>query len=166
MAYLGLRRVALRGAGILSLTILTCAILTGTPHVASAPPTTGMIKIVEPNDGARIKGLETGTPVSVKVKVSNFTLQPQWSGKKPNAGHIHYWLDNFTDASVMPATTATIVSIFVPPGAHKIRGELVQDDHSSLADAYVGQIIREAPPDSKIFARRPTMDTITISVVR
>lgn len=166
MAYLGLRRVALRGAGILSLTILTCAILTDAPHVAGAPPTTGMIMIVQPNDGARIKGLETGTFVTVKVKVSNFTLQSVGSGKKPNTGHIHYWLNNVTDAVVMPATTATTVSIFVPAGAHKIRAELVQDDHSSLADGYVGQIIREAPPDSKIFARRPTMDTITLSVVR
>ena len=54
----------------------------------SAPPT---IRIAEPVDGAVVNGPE----VNVRVEVSNFTLQLSASGKKPNAGHIHFWIDDY-----------------------------------------------------------------------
>lgn len=156
-------RAGFRLMGILVFMIMSCALFACTPRVTSVPPSTGMIKIVEPKGGTIINSHGF---VVVKVKVSNFTLQPPGSGKKPNSGHIHYWLDNVTNAMIMGPTTQTTVDIFVPVGEHRVRAELVQDDHSSLADSYVGQTIRQAPPDSKIFAHRPTMDTITVSVLR
>ncbi len=156
-------RASFRVKRILGLMIMPWAFVACTPRVASIPPTTSMIKIVQPKDGTKIKG---NGFVEVKVRISNFTLQPPGSGKKPNAGHIHYWLDDVTNAMIMGPTMQTTVDIFVPVGDHKIRAELVQDDHSSLTEGYVGQIVRQAPPDSKIFAQRPTMDTIAVSVAR
>jgi hypothetical protein len=155
-------RASFRLMGILGFIIMPCALFACTSRVTSVPPTTGMIKIVQPKDGTEIK---SGFLV-VKVRVSNFTLQPPGTGKKPNSGHIHYWLDNVTNAMIMGPTTQTTVDIFVPIGDHKLRAELVQDDHASLADGYLGQTIRQAPSDSKLFTPRPTMDTITVSVVR
>ncbi len=156
-------RASFRLMGILGFMIMPCVLFACTPRVASVPPTTGMIKIVQPKDGTKI---ERNGFVEVRVRVSNFTLQPPGSGKKANSGHIHYWLDDVTNAMIMGPTMQTTVDIFVPAGEHKIRAELVQDDHSSLADCCVGQTIRQGPPDSKIFAQRPTMDTIAVSVAR
>jgi hypothetical protein len=50
-----------------------------------------------------------GPGVTVRVDVSNFTLQRRGSGKRPHAGHIHYWIDDRTDAMTYPATTGTNV---------------------------------------------------------
>ncbi len=158
-------RASFRVMRILGFIIMSCAFLACTPRVASIPPTTGTIKIVQPMDGTKIKRNDGGF-VEVKARVSNFTLQPPGSGKKPTQAISITGSTTETNAAIMGATMQTTVDIFVPVGNHKIRAELVQDDHSSLADGYVGQIVRQGPPDSRIFAKRPTMDTITVSVVR
>jgi hypothetical protein len=134
--------------------------------VARSPATAPAIRIIDPQEGAVVKGnavLAGAAFVLVTVKVSNFTLQEPNNGKNPNTGHIHYWIDGITSGSIAPPTPETTVTIFVPSGQHKIRAELVQDDHASLAEGYEGKIVRQLPPDDS-FARRPTMDTITIVV--
>jgi len=100
--------------------------------VTRSPATGPAIRIVEPKEGTIVKGNSVGGAVLVTGKVSNFTLQSRLSGKKPNTGHIHYWIDSVTNAMIAPATTDTTIMIFVPSGQHKIRAELVEDDHASL----------------------------------
>jgi len=158
-------RAALKGARILSLMVLACALVSCAPRGAAAPLTTGTIRILEPKDGAKIEGQDIGTFVTLKVSISRFTLQKPLSGKKPNAGHIHYWIDNASDPNLIPAIADTTFRLFVPAGKHKIRAELVQDDHGSFADGYVGKRVNFTS-DPKYFAPRPTMDTITIFVMR
>jgi hypothetical protein len=103
-------------------------------------------------------------PVAVRVEVSSFALQTPGSGKKPNAGHIHYWIDDGADARGSGPTTQTSVRLFVPPGRHKIRAELVLDDHTSLADGHGGKKVLGLPGDDPAFERRSSMSTITVDV--
>lgn len=117
------------------------------------------IRIVEPADGAVVKG----PGVDVRVEVSHFTLQPPGSGKKPNAGHIHYWIDNEGDAMFSGPTTKTVVRLLVAPGRHKIRAELVLDDHTSLAEGHRDRKVL-ALPDDAAFEHRSSMSTISIDV--
>ncbi len=103
-------------------------------------------------------------PVAVRVEVLNFTLQTPGSGKKPSAGHIHYWIDDGADAMGSGPTIKTNVRLFVPPGRHKIRAELVLDDHTSLADGHGGKKVLALPGDDPAFERRSSMSTITVGV--
>jgi len=122
----------------------------------SAPPT---IRIAEPVDGAVVNGPE----VNVRVEVSNFTLQLSASGKKPNTGHIHFWIDDYA-AGPMYATPEISIELPVPPGHHKIRAELVQDDHKSLAEGHRGETVLAIPSGDDAFEHRPSMSTVSIDV--
>ncbi len=127
------------------------------PAVAEEPTPT--IRILEPADGAVVKG----PGVTVRVDVSNFTLQGRGSGKRPNAGHIHYWIDDRTDVTTYPATTEMRVRLILPPGRHKIRAELVLDDHTSLADGYRDRELHALPADAA-FERRSSISTVSVEV--
>ena len=75
----------------------------------------------------------TAGAVTVTVKVENWRLLPAQIGKKPNeldGGHWHLYVDGtYVAASGTPmAATAKLSS-----GAHRLRVELVNNDHSSLA---------------------------------
>src|SRR5262249_46746796 len=83
--------------------------------------------------------------------------------KKSDAGHIHYWIDDETNIMTYPATTETSITLLVPPARHKIRAELVLDDHTSLANAHQGKAVFRLPPDPT-FEQRPTISTVTINV--
>jgi hypothetical protein len=150
-------RLATRVGPLLVLGLVALALLRAGPALAGdAAPT---IKIVEPADGAVVDG-----PVAVRVEVSNFTLQSPGTGRKPNAGHIHYWIDDQADARMSGPTTRTSLRLFVPPGRHKIRVELVLDDHTSLAEGYRDKKVLQLPPGDAAFERRSSMSTITIDV--
>ncbi len=130
---------------------------------AGAPPAIGadvapLIRILEPVDGAVVK-----SPVTVRVEVLNFTLQPPGAAKKAATGHIHYWVDNETNAMIYGPTPNTRVRLLMAPGHHKIRAELVYDDHTSLAAGYVGKKILTLPGDGA-FERRPSMSTVNVEV--
>ncbi len=140
--------------------VLACLLMSlvgGVPAVAAdAVPT---IRIVEPGEGAAVT-----SPVAVRVNVSNFHLQAPGSGKGPNTGHIHYWIDDRTNSMTYPATTETSVRLLVEPGRHKIRAELVLDDHTSLAERHRGKRVQTLPTEDDAFERRPSMATITVDV--
>jgi hypothetical protein len=140
--------------------LLACLLMSlvgGVPAIAAdAVPT---IRIVEPADGAAVT-----SPIAVRVEVSNFHLEAPGSGKGTNAGHIHYWIDDRTNAMTYPATTKTSVRLLVEPGRHKIRAELVLDDHTSLAEGYRGKRVQTLPTEDHAFERRPSIATITVDV--
>ena len=150
-------RLTTRGWPLLRLLVVPLA--AAYPWLATADDATPTIRIVEPADGAVVNG-----PVAVRVEVLNFTLQTPGSGKKPNAGHIHYWIDDGADAMGSGPTTKTTVRLFVRPGRHKIRAELVLDDHASLADGHGGKKVLVLPGDDPAFERRSSMSTISINV--
>ncbi len=141
------------------LVLLLIPLVAGVPAPAIAADAAPTIRIVEPADGTVVNG-----PVAVRVEVLNFTLQTPGSGKKPNAGHIHYWIDDGADAMGSGPTIKTNVRLFVPPGRHKIRAELVLDDHTSLADGRSGKKVLALPIDDPAFERRSSMSTITVDV--
>lgn len=150
-------RLTTRGWPLLQLLVVPLA--AAYPWLTTGDDATPTIRIVEPADGAVVNG-----PVAVRVEVLNFTLQPPRSGKKPNAGHIHYWIDDSADAVGTGPTTKTNVRLFVPPGRRKIRAELVLDDHTSLADGHGGNNVFGLPGDDPAFERRSSMSTISITV--
>ncbi len=141
------------------LVLLLVPLVAGVPAPAIAADAAPTIRIVEPADGTVVNG-----PVAVRVEVLNFTLQTPGSGKQPNAGHIHYWIDDGADAMGSGPTIKTNIRLFVPPGRHKIRAELVLDDHTSLADGRSGKKVLALPIDDPAFERRSSMSTITVDV--
>ncbi len=150
-------RLTARGWPLLPLLVVSLA--SACPWPAIAEDATPTIRIVEPADGAVVKG----PGVAVRVDTSNFTLQRPGSGKRPNAGHIHYWIDNRTDSMTYPATTDTSVRLLLPPGRHKIRAELVLDDHTSLAEGHRDEEIHVLPADAA-FEHRSSMSTVSVDV--
>jgi hypothetical protein len=150
-------RITVRGLPLLPLLVVSLA--AACPWPAIADDATPTIRIVEPADGAVVKG----PGVTVRVDVSNFTLQRRGSGKRPNAGHIHYWIDDRTDAMTYPATTETNVKLLLPPGRHKIRAELVLDDHTSLAEGHRDEELHTMPADAA-FEHRSSMSTVIVHV--
>lgn len=142
---------------LLALVLIPLAAACPQPAIAAdAAPT---IRIVEPADGAVV----AGPGVAVRVEVSNFTLQRPWSGKRPNAGHIHYWIDDRTNTMTYPDTTETSVKLFLPPGRHQIRAELVQDDHTSLAEGHRDEELHALPGDAA-FEHRASLSTVSVDV--
>lgn len=151
-------RLVARGWPLLQLLLIP--LVAAHPWPAIAGDTLPTIRIVEPVDGAVVKG----PSVTVRVEVSNFTLQTPGSGKKPNAGHIHYWVNDRTSSMIYPATPETSVQLFLPPGRHKIRAELVQDDHTSLAEGHRGETVLTLPRAAAAFEHRSSMSTVTVDV--
>jgi len=149
------RRTA-RGWPLLQLFVIPLAAAYPWPAIADDAPT---IKIVEPADGAVVRG----PGVTLRVEVSNFTLQAPARGKKANTGHIHYWIDDRTSPMIYPPTTETTVKLLLPPGRHEIRAELVQDDHTSLAETHRDQKVVALPGDAA-FEHRSSMSTVSVDV--
>jgi hypothetical protein len=149
-------RLTARGGPLLALVLILLAPVCSRPTIAD--DATPIIRILEPADGAVVS-----SPVTVRVEIANFILQAPGSGTKTNAGHIHYWIDDRTDATIYPATIRRSVRLLVPPGRHKIRAELVQDDHTSLADGHRDKKLN-ALPDTGAFEHRSSMSTVTVEV--
>ena len=75
----------------------------------------------------------TAGAVTVTVKVENWRLLPAQIGKKPNeadGGHWHLYVDG---KYVAASGTLTAATAKLSSGAHRLRVELVNNDHSSLA---------------------------------
>ncbi len=77
-------------------------------------------------------GVKAGA-VTVTVKVANWRLLPAQIGKQPNAvdgGHWHLYVDG---KYVAASGALTAASAKLSSGAHRLRVELVNNDHSRLA---------------------------------
>jgi hypothetical protein len=53
--------------------------------------------------------------------------------------------------------------MFMPPGRHKIRAELVLDDHTSLAEGHRDEELHALPADAA-FDHRSSMSTVIVEV--
>ena len=60
-------------------------------------------------------------------------------------------------------TTKTAVRLLVAPGRHKIRAELVLDDHTSLAEWHRDKKVLALPGDAA-FEHRASMSTVSVDV--
>ena len=100
--------------------------------------------VVQPQDGATIRG----STVEVTFQIREFTIVPSTiplaeAGKHPEAnrpgeGHIHLMLD--LQPVVVWERTDPYRFTNVPPGAHQLMIEMVNNDHSALAPPVVRRL--------------------------
>jgi hypothetical protein len=125
---------------------------------------------------ADVTMLRAGEEMILTVTVSGFSLVDPGPAP-PNAsgqGHFHVYLDTASGASYLLATHETMPHILVPEGtsagAHTLRLELVENDHSPIEGATPATIaftvLAPAPTLSATVSPDPATagDTITIDV--
>ncbi len=85
------------------------------------------LTILSPTEGQVI----TGSAVTVTIQVTNFTLAPESIGgiNQPDQGHWHILLDGLF---LTPVGTESFNLTGLTPGAHAIKAELHNNDHSPL----------------------------------
>jgi Family of unknown function (DUF6130) len=105
------------------------AIALPAPRAAAAAPLP-MLIILKPGNNSVVGN---GSPVLISFIVFNFNFtQPGTSGQTnvPNEGHLHVIVDgNYTELIVQVQT----ITLSLPDGAHLIRLQLVNNDHTPLS---------------------------------
>jgi hypothetical protein len=119
-----------------------------TPATADSAPNTPKSKVefITPKDGATV-----GSKFTVKVKLTNFVLDPGAVGKspQPGRGHLHFQLDGGrfdipansgpngqmakklgVDGKYSPAATPEITYERIPPGKHVLEVYLANNNHT------------------------------------
>ncbi|MBI4067232.1 hypothetical protein HY407_02520 [Candidatus Gottesmanbacteria bacterium] len=125
--------IALAAAGVIGL------LLTPPSSYAKTPPPS--LSIISPQERDQI----LGDTFTFSFIVSNFTFTDFESTKikKPNTGHLHFWLDEdqktLENAQKVLSHDA-IVFKNVPPGPHTLTAEIVQNDHSSFSPKITSSI--------------------------
>src|SRR3989344_2709958 len=121
-------------AAILLLTITIVTPVTAQTGVLPA------LNVLTPSDGQTIYG----DKVPVLLDAENFEIVDFVNNTKAvsGQGHVHLWLDDeqMTAQSAAKAIEDTFTFSDVPAGDHKLRVELVANDHSSLKPAVVSEI--------------------------
>jgi hypothetical protein len=116
-----------------------------TPSPAPTDPNS-KVAFVAPKEGAT-----EGDKVKVKVKLTNFTIDPTSVGKspQPGVGHLHFSMDGGkydhpqysgangklavqlgVDGKYSPSVTPTITYEGLPPGDHKLEVYLANNNHT------------------------------------
>lgn len=90
------------------------------------------LEIESPKKGESVLAKE----VTVKVKAENFSLKPAGGEHKAGEGHFHYYLDSTELRS--PKTEVTFTNVTY--GAHEVRVELHNNDHTMLVPNVVTKI--------------------------
>ena len=114
------------------------------PTAQSGPK--AKVSFVAPKDGST-----AGDKFTAKVKLENFEIDPSGVGKSPvsGKGHLHFQLDGGrfdipensgangqlakklgVDGKYSPSTTASITYEKIPPGKHKLKVYLANNNHT------------------------------------
>ena len=124
------RQMPLSTAAVASLVLLVAALAVALPAPrvdAASPPT---LSILSPANNSVVGN---GSPLLISFIVFNFNFtQPGTNGQTnaPNEGHLHVIVDgNYTEIIVQVQT----ITLSLPDGAHLIRLQLVNNDHSALS---------------------------------
>lgn len=107
---------------VMPLAVLAAAALLAVPAAAAGKPAVTVT-------GTTVKG----GIVTVAVRITGWKLLPARVGKKPNTpggGHWHVFVDGKYNNAVAATRGATTK---LAPGAHTIRAELANNDHSRLS---------------------------------
>lgn len=120
--------------------LLLLLALTVTTTVLAQTKSAPTFEILTPSEGQTIYG----DKVPVLIDVQNFEIVDFATNPKPvvGQGHIHLWLDDEqpTAQSAAKATEDTFTFSDVPAGDHKLRAELVGNDHTSLVPPVVVEV--------------------------
>jgi len=132
-------------AAILLLTITIVTPVTAQTGVLPA------LNVLTPSDGQTIYG----DKVPVLLDAENFEIVDFAKNTKTvsRQGHVHLWLDDeqMTAQSAAKAIEDTFTFSDVPAGDHKLRVELVANDHSSLKPPVAKEIsFKTAPVSSAV----------------
>ena len=132
-------------AAILLLTITIVTPVTAQTGVLPA------LNVLTPSDGQTIYG----DKVPVLLDAENFEIVDFAKNTKAvsGQGHVHLWLDDeqMTAQSAAKAIEDTFTFSDVPAGDHKLRVELVANDHSSLKPPVAKEIsFKTAPVSSAV----------------
>ena len=109
------------------------------------------LNVLTPSDGQTIYG----DKVPVLLDAQNFEIVDFANNTKTvsGQGHVHLWLDDeqMTAQSAAKAIEDTFTFSDVPAGDHKLRVELVANDHSSLKPSVAQEIsFKTAPVSSAV----------------
>ncbi len=130
---------------ILSAVALAVAGLLQAPPAAAADAGAPSIQIVSPANGATI----SGDLLIVQTKVTNFNLNPVAIGTAAKAGEGHWHI--YLDGKLAGASADGVVSVpndaypTLTAGAHTIKVELHNNDHTPVAGAQSDQITVNVP---------------------
>src|SRR3989337_1962642 len=125
--------------------------LTTIPKVLAQTKGTPTLNVLTPSDGQTIYG----DKVPVLLDTQNFEIVDFANNTKAvsGQGHVHLWLDDeqMTVQSAAKAIEDTFTFSDVPAGDHKLRVELVANDHSSLKPPIAKEIsFKTAPVSSAV----------------
>jgi len=126
--------------------------LTTIPKVLAQTKGTPTLNVLTPSDGQTIYG----DKVPVLLDTQNFEIVDFANNTKAvsGQGHVHLWLDDeqMTVQSAAKAIEDTFTFSDVPAGDHKLRAELVNNDHTSLKPPVVVEVasFKTAPVASAV----------------
>ena len=129
--------------------LLALTIIPTTSAQAKGIPT---LDVLTPSEGQTIYG----DKVPVLLDAQNFEIVDFANNAKAVAGqgHVHLWLDDeqMTPQSAAKAIEDTFTFSDVPAGDHKLRAELVNNDHTSLKPPVVVEVasFKTAPVASAV----------------
>lgn len=159
----GTRPLALVGPATALLALAALAVVFAAS--GSAAPT---VAIVSPADGA-----DTAFDfVGLSFNVSNFSVVPKFGqAPQPGEGHVHIFLDG---AYLFFSANTTMSVRGLSAGAHTVRVELRENDHSALAVPVFGEvtftaqgrapsIVIVAPPGGTILFGNATEVTVSVA---
>ena len=114
--------------------------LTFIPSLSAQTKGVPTLDVLTPSEGQTIYG----DKVPVLLDAQNFQIVDFANNTKAVAGqgHVHLWLDDeqMTAQSAAKATEDTFTFSDVPAGDHKLRAELVNNDHTSLKPPVVVEV--------------------------
>jgi hypothetical protein len=125
-------------------------------HDMSMPSTSGLLKVISPQNGQKI----TSTDIPVKVEVSNFKLASQHVGMPDaeNEGHIHVMLDGMNMGVLFNFYTGpkfTLPGQAIIPGRHTLIFDLASNTHMDFGNTVQKVEIDYQPAKAKP-APKPT----------
>ena len=126
--------------------------LTIIPATSAQTKGTPTLDVLTPSEGQTIYG----DKVPVLLDAQNFEIVDFANNAKAVAGqgHVHLWLDDeqMTPQSAAKAIEDTFTFSDVPAGDHKLRAELVNNDHTSLKPPVVVEVasFKTAPVASAV----------------
>jgi len=129
--------------------LLALTIIPTTSAQAKGIPT---LDVLTPSEGQTIYG----DKVPVLLDAQNFEIVDFANNAKAvtGQGHVHLWLDDeqMTPQSAAKAIEDTFTFSDVPAGDHKLRAELVNNDHTSLKPPVVVEVasFKTAPVASAV----------------
>ena len=125
--------------------------LTFIPSLSAQAKGVPTLEVLTPSEGQTIYG----DKVPVLLDAQNFEIVDFANNTKAvtGQGHIHLWLgdEQITPQSAAKAIEDTFTFSDVPAGDHKLRAELVANDHSSLKPPVASEIsFKTAPVSSAV----------------